>query len=112
MDALVYKVLHLAGVMALFMGLGMGMLPETAFRKQGAIFHGIGLVLLLVAGFGLLAKMSLGFPGWIIVKLVIWFLMGGLPVLAKRQVIPVAGAWAAALVLGVAAAYLGIYKPF
>ncbi len=112
MDVLVYKLLHLAGVMALFMGLGIGLLPESAFRKPGAIFHGIGLVVILVAGFGLLAKMSLGFPGWIIAKLVIWLLFGVLPVLAKKKVLPLVAAWISALVLGLIAAYLGIYKPF
>ena len=112
MDPLLYKVLHLGGVMALFMGLGIGLLVDSSAKKQGAMFHGIGLVLILVAGFGLVAKMKLGFPGWIIAKLVIWLILGALPALAKRQVIPTCVAWVAALILGLAAAYLGVYKPF
>jgi hypothetical protein len=112
MDPLAYKVLHLVGVMALFMGLGMGLLTDSSGRKPGAMWHGIGLAVILVAGFGLLAKLKLGFPVWIIVKLVIWLLLGALPVLAKRGVVPVMAAWIIALVLGLGAAYLGVYKSF
>ena len=112
MDPLVYKLLHLAGVMAVFMGLGISLLPETAFRKQGGLLHGIGLLVILVAGFGLIAKLKYGFPLWVILKLVIWLALGVLPVLGKKKVLPIAAIWALALVLGVGAAYLGIYKPF
>lgn len=112
MDPLVYKLLHLAGVMAVFMGLGISLPPETAFRKQGGLFHGIGLLVILVAGFGLIAKLKYGFPLWVILKLVIWLALGALPVLGKKKVLPIAAVWVLALVLGVGAAYLGIYKPF
>lgn len=112
MDALVYKVLHLAGVMTVFLGLGMGMLPEPVYRKKGMLFHGIGLLLILVSGFGMIAKLEYGFPGWMLVKLVLWLIIGVLPILAKRNVLPLAAAWTTALVLGIAAAYLGIFKSF
>ncbi|MFT4638596.1 MAG: hypothetical protein ACI8T1_001917 [Verrucomicrobiales bacterium] len=112
MDPLLYKVIHLAGVMAVFMGLGISLVPESAFRKPGAMFHGIGLILILIAGFGLIAKLKLGFPGWVMVKLVIWFALGALPALAKRKVVPICAAWIIAVVLGFGAAYLGVYKPF
>lgn len=112
MDPLAYKVLHLAGVMAVFMGLGISLIPETAFKKQGGLFHGIGLLIVLVAGFGLIAKLKYGFAPWVLIKLVIWFVIGALPVLAKKKILPCAAVWGLALLLGAVAAYLGIYKPF
>ncbi len=112
MDPLTYRILHLAGVMVLFLGIGIALLPESANRKQGALFHGIGLAVILVAGFGLLAKMKLGFPSWVIAKLVIWLLIGALPVLVKRKILPPAAGWGVALALGIGAAYLGVMKSF
>ena len=112
MDSLLYKVLHLVGVMSVFMGLGISLVPESAYRKIGGMFHGIGLIVILIAGFGLVAKLKLGFPGWIIVKLAIWFALGALPTLAKRKIVPVYVAWLSAVVLGLGAAYLGVYRPF
>ena len=94
------------------MGLGISLLPETAFRKQGGMLHGIGLLVILVAGFGMIAKLHYGFPLWVILKLVIWLVLGALPVLVKKKVLPCAAVWVVALLLGCVAAYLGIYKPF
>ena len=110
-----YKILHLAGLMALFLGLG-GLLavqghgnPPT--RKLVSIFHGTGLLLLLLGGFGMLAKLKLGFPGWAIAKMVVWLAMGGMLVLGKRRVFSPAVTWVLAIILGILAAWLGLTKP-
>ncbi|CAN5131165.1 hypothetical protein BH23VER1_BH23VER1_15380 [soil metagenome] len=112
MDPQIYKVLHLVGVMFVFIGLGAVLAPGGAQRKLGMAFHGIGLLLLLVAGFGLIAKMKYGFPGWILVKIVILLAIGVLPILGKKGVLPVAGAWVLAIALGTTAAWMGLMKPF
>ena len=72
--------------------------------------HGIALVLLLVAGFGMQAKGGIdGFPLWMIAKIVIWIAFGAAIVLAKRKVIEGKVAWISMIALGSLAAYLGLF---
>ncbi|MGH7806864.1 MAG: hypothetical protein ACRENT_02095 [Thermodesulfobacteriota bacterium] len=57
-----YKVLHLIGVMFLLLSLGAYLMlsmnkPERG-RKLAAITHGISVLIILVAGFGLLAGLG------------------------------------------------------
>lgn len=113
MDPQIYKVLHLVGVMLLFFGVGAVVLGvDAAKRKVAMMSSGIGLVLLLVAGFGMIAKLQYGFPGWVIAKIVIWLVMGVLPVLVKKGKLAGTSGWIVAIVLGAVAAWLGVMKPF
>lgn len=109
MSLIFYKILHLVGVILLFIGLASALMPkDTPHRKIGVMFHGIGLVLLLVAGFGLIAKLQIGFPWWIIAKLVLWLGFGAMPLIGKRGLMPVPAAWAFAAICGIAAVWLGV----
>lgn len=109
-----YKVLHLIGVMLVFLGLGGAIVRSAGggdkCKKVVSITLGLGLLVVLVAGFGLIAKLKLGWPVWAIVKIVIWVVLGGLLALINRK--PSAGfvLWIAVIVLGAAAAYLGHFK--
>jgi hypothetical protein len=111
-----YKIIHLAGVMTLFLGLG-GMValqghgsPPT--KKLVTIFHGLGLLLILFGGFGMLAKLPYGmFPLFAMIKGVVWLALGGMLVLGKRRVFSAGVTWLIAIVLGVIAAWLGLMKP-
>ena len=116
-----YKVLHLLGLMLLFFSLGGYTLkgaPEGPGAKRAkillAVTHGVGLLFLLVAGFGLLAKLQLmkGIPVWAWCKLVVWLAFGAAPVAIKRTPALVRPVWAALVLLGTLAAYLAIFKPF
>ncbi len=116
-----YKVLHLLGLMTLFFGFGAvliaayaGVKLEGGARRMAFITHGVGLVLLLVSGFGMAARMGLvqGLPGWVHAKITIWVLLGAAIALAKRK-----GniGWPVAILLlgvGTTAAYIAINKPF
>jgi len=116
-----YKIFHILGLMLLFIGLAVTMTLSfienpTPYKKAktiGFLTHGVGLLLLLISGFGMAGKlgvMSTGMPHWIMVKLVIWILMGGQISLAKRKGYL---GWPVVIIFclfGVAAAYLGIYK--
>lgn len=108
MDISVYNLLHVIGVV--FLVIGFLALLSASSAKKGMMFHGIGLVILLVSGFGQLAKlnMSAHMPTWVIVKIVIWLVLGGLPVLAKRHVLPRGAVVGLAFVLMAFAAYLGL----
>lgn len=117
-----YKMMHLFGLMALFFGIGGLLVAHFAkiqLTKSARIMafatHGIGLVALLVGGFGLLARLGIvhnGLPGWIHAKLGIWVLMAASVALIKRK-----GhiGWPIAVLvlgLGTTAAYIAMMKPF
>ncbi len=117
-----YKVLHLLGVVFLFTSLGgMAVLGMTGNFKRGAvgrrlavISHGVALAIILVAGFGLLARLGLmagGIPGWAWLKVGIWLLMGAAVVGLKRSAGAARLLWFVLPLLGAAAAWLAVAKP-
>ena len=102
-----------------FSGLGgqiaqawIGQAKSDKTRKFLAIIHGVGLTVIFVAGFGLLAKIKAGFPLWVILKLVIWLILGAAGAIAARKQHLAAQMWVFVLLLGTLAAYLAGYKPF
>jgi len=113
----VYKMMHLLGFMLLFFGIGGILIPAIADLKlQGKprtvcyIIHGLGMLFILVGGFGMLARLQLGgFPPWIHVKLAIWLSLGFAIGLAKRM--PSWTLLIAILILAMIAPYMAIYKP-
>jgi len=111
-----YHIIHLIAVMALFAGVGaaLGGADNPGVRKFGAVLRGVGLLLLLVTGFGLLAKLQLmkAMPVWVWLKLGIWLIAAVLPIFVRRKVLPATTAVFIALALGATAAWLGYLKPF
>jgi hypothetical protein len=92
MDPNFYQVLHIVGISMVFLGYGallarsMAAPDNVSVRKLGSITSGIGLTLILVAGFGLISKLGHSFTDiWILVKFVIWLILGGLIVLINRK---------------------------
>ena len=81
-----YKVLHLLGIMLLFACLG-GLAILTLrggedrdvapLRKLLTIGHGVSLLVVFVAGFGLMARIGImkGWPTWIYAKLALWLML-------------------------------------
>lgn len=113
-----YHFLHLIGLILVFIGIGGLLSSEGA--KKAMKWHGIGLVISLVSGFGMAAKYSKLLPPeaasyytqpWVITKFVLWLVLGFLPVLAKRRVVPAPMVVLIALIVGAALAYLGYFKP-
>lgn len=99
MDYTTYKLIHLVGLMILFTGFGgllfatkndAGKLPKTVL-----ILHGLGLLVMLFGGFGMHACLQeglpddeKGFPSWLHAKIGIWFVLGALPVIARKAKLP------------------------
>ena len=106
-----YRVLHFIGIIGLFYSLCALALGNNK-RRGFTILHGISLLIVLVAGFGLLGKMQLGFPGWVIAKLVVWLALGGVIAFFKRSRLKNGAAVATILGLGSLAIWLAVYKPF
>lgn len=59
--------------------------PTPDRRKMILKLSGIAAVLALIAGFGLQAKLQLGFPGWLVVKVICWVALGALAGMPFRQ---------------------------
>lgn len=110
MDPIMLKTLHLAGVMALFTSLGATLLAGSG-KKGASILHGVALILILLAGFAMLRKPPMD-QHWWMAKLGIWLFIGAAPALAKRGLLPAWQVFILTLAAGVAAAWLGIRKPF
>ena len=105
----IYRLLHFSGVFTLLFAFG-SMFTGKSSTKGAGIGHGIGLLLILVSGFGMQAVYQLGFPTWLIIKLVIWIALGGALVLAKRRLVTGVAAWVLIIALALCAAYLGRLK--
>ena len=114
-----YKVMHLTALFMIFSGIGAQILhyynggdKNHKGRKLVGIMHGVGLLLALVAGFGLLARIGTGMQGWVVVKLVVWIALGGISFIAIRK--PKLGpiVWVIVIALGLVGAVLARYKPF
>ena len=66
----------------------------------------------MVSGIGMQTKIGYDLISvWLIAKFVIWAVMGAAIVILKRRIIPAGAAWALIIILGTAAAYLGVMKP-
>ena len=117
-----YNVVHIIGIILIMSALGgavvRGMITTEAtpsLRRLLAILHGTGALLVLLGGFGMLARLDIlhggGFPGWLWVKLFIWGLLALSLIVPRRW--PALGRplLLALPLLGGLAAYMAIYKP-
>lgn len=118
-----YKVVHLLGILLLFTALGGSAMlalrggtdeERKPFRKLLMATHGTALLIIFVAGFGLMARkgmMGAGWPGWIYVKLGVWLVLGGAVTYVRKQ--PQLGKiWYFVFpLIGAVAAYSAVFKP-
>lgn len=115
-----YKFIHIATIILVFTSMGslvaQAHLGETQKKspiyKLNMLVHGIGLLLLLVSGFGLLHKMGIPTVStWAVVKLAIWLTLGLSPLIVRKvSVAKVNFAFLSLLTL--IAVYFGVFKPF
>jgi hypothetical protein len=118
-----YNVVHILGIAALIVALGgmalhgaSGGTPATSgARRLVAVLHGLGALLILVGGFGMLARLGVaqgaGFPGWLWIKIVIWALLAGAAALPYRRPTLAVPLLALVPLLAGLAAWAAIYKP-
>ena len=112
---LILTLVHLIGVFLLFMGIG-GMIVRSILGDKDnkqlkilcSVSHGLGLVIILIAGFGILGVAKLAFGPWVIVKLIIWLIFGAVIIVINRK--PELGKiiWFLLLILAATAGYLGL----
>lgn len=97
----------------IFMGYGallarsMMKSEDVSVRKLGSITSGIGLVLVLIAGFGMVAKLGYSYSApWLIVKILVWVALGGMVSLINRKPEFAKALWWGILGLGLLAAVM------
>ena len=113
-----YKVVHYLGIFILVTALSASLarsakegLNTDPWKKRMGMIHGVALFLILLGGFGMLARLGAGFPMWIVAKLAILVVVGAL--IAPRK----SPTWAArGLVilplLAALAGWIAYAKPF
>lgn len=116
-----YKVLHLISIMAVYLALGAmifhmmnGGGKKFPKKKFLMITHGIALFFILLAGFGLLARLQITqmpWPIWVWLKLAVWLVLGAITAIIYRKPKWAAVLWFVTLALGGYAAYLANFKP-
>jgi hypothetical protein len=108
----VYHLLHVGGaiLMTAYVFRAFAAPPET--RKNNLAISGFLSLIVLVAGFGLLTKLDLEFPGWAIVKLGCWLGLSALGGLGYRMPALRGLLTLIAAALVVLAVYMVYYRPF
>jgi hypothetical protein len=94
-----YKIIHYVGIFTMVSALA-AYLAQTAssgtplvrgpWAKRLVIAHGVGLFLILLGGFGMLARLDIthqlgGLPGWIWAKLALWTVFVAGVTVARRR---------------------------
>ena len=118
-----YNVVHIVGIVLVMSALGALALHSAAggtrqtnpARGLVAAMHGVGMLLILVAGFGMLARLGFlhgsAFPGWLWVKIAVWVTLAAATLLPYRRPALARPLLLALPVLGGLATYMAIYKP-
>jgi len=119
-----YKVVHIVGIVLVMSALGGiavhalsgGTKQSNAARRLVVALHGTGVLLILVGGFGMLARLGFRhgamFPGWLLVKLGVWGLLGAAVALPYRRPTLARSMLVVVPLLAALAAYMAVYKPF
>lgn len=107
-----YHILHVFSVLAMTGFTFYAFAADPATRKRTLALSGVASLLALVAGFGLQAKLSVGFPGWLIVKIVCWLGLAALTGIGYRRRGAAAALSLVTLVLVFIAVLMVYLKPF
>ncbi|MEM1245332.1 MAG: hypothetical protein AAGA81_09940 [Acidobacteriota bacterium] len=119
-----FKLIHILGILMVFLGLGgravLALQPEP--RKAPGqtlvgVLHGAGLMVVLLGGFGMLAKLGLTGEelqglGWLLVKMIVWIVLGGSIMIPVRRPQWTTHWLVAVTALALVAGYFAFYKPF
>jgi hypothetical protein len=119
-----YNVVHIVGLVLLMLALGgialagdaAGTPRSGAHRRTVLLMHGLGIFLILLGGFGMLARLGMveesSWPGWLWVKIAVWGTLGLAAFVPTRYPRAARPLLLFVPVLAGLAAYMAIYKPF
>lgn len=119
-----YEVLHILGIALVFMALGGVAIhaanggSRSTSNTRGLVMglHGLGSLLILLGGFGMLARIGFqhgaGFPGWLWGKIAMWLVVTLVIVLPYRKPSLARPVFIFTPLAAAFAVYLALYKPF
>jgi hypothetical protein len=118
-----YEVIHIIGIAMLFVAIGGvavhaangGTKANTSTRGLVSAVFGLGAFLILLGGFGMMARLGLikgAPPGWLAVKMLIWLALSGLVLLPYRRPALARPFFLLLPLLAGVAVYMALYKPF
>ena len=113
-----YKLIHIFAVFFLLFSLGAYLIitsnKTTTGKKLAGITHGVAIVFVLIAGFGLLARLGFSsmssWPLWVWIKILIWIILTLIITVIKKKPEWTTLLWFIIPILGGIAAYVAIYK--
>jgi hypothetical protein len=117
---LAYKILHIAAIAGVAASLGALAFWTVGGNKKedaghGALAfatHGVSLLLLLITGFGMVARLGASYASaWIWAKLVLWLAIGALIRFAAKSKGGAKVTWALIPLLIAVAAFFALHKP-
>ena len=117
-----YEIIHVIGMAMLFVAIGGvavhaangGTNTNSATQRLVSIVFGVGSFLILLGGFGMMARLGLvrGMPpAWLIVKMLIWLLLSGIVLLPYRRPALARPFLLLLPLLAGLAVYMALYKP-
>lgn len=112
MSLVTYHVLHLSAIFVLLGYTFYAFAAPAETKKRVMIITGTAAILVLVTGFGMLAKEHLGFPGWVVVKLVCWLGLSAVGGFAYRRRAQADLFMIIAFLLAITAAAMVYVRPF
>ena len=118
-----YEIIHVIGIAMLFVAIGGvavhaangGTKANTVTRGPVGLMFGVGSFLILLGGFGMMARLGLvrgAPPGWLLVKMLIWLALSGLVLLPYRRPALARPFLLLLPLLAGVAVYMALYKPF
>lgn len=118
-----YEIIHVIGIAMLFVAIGGvavhaangGTKASSSTRTLVSAIFGIGSFLILLGGFGMMARLGMvrGVPpNWLAVKMLIWFVLSGIVLLPYRKPNLARPFLVLLPLLAGLAVYMAVYKPF
>ena len=112
MSPTTYHIIHISSLLVLFGYTFYAFAAPAETKKRVMMITGIASLLALIGGFGLLAKLQLGFPGWIVVKLVCWLGLSAFAGMGYRKREKAGLFMLIAVVLAITAVAMVYVRPF
>jgi len=117
-----YEIIHVIGIAMLFVAIGGvavhaangGTKANTSTRGIVATIFGLGSFLILLGGFGMMARLGLvrgAPPAWLTVKMVIWLVLSALVLVPYRKPALAKPFLLLLPLLAGLAVYMAVYKP-